>query len=560
MSGLILSLFVLLTNLSIKNYALIEELQVKFGSGLTIITGETGAGKSILLGGLSLVLGKRADISAVKNTKKKCVIEATFDIANYNLRSFFSQEDLDYESETIIRREILPSGKSRAFINDSPVNLDKLKNLGSFIIDIHSQHETLEITTNEVQFQIIDALANNNKILEDYSKALKDFKGFKIQLKEIIQQKADALKEQDYNVFLLNELTEAGLVSGELESLESEFETLNNIEDIKEALSNSHALLSNEQIGILDNLNALKSNLSRLSDISSNYSELYERVNSALIELDDVFAEVESAQDNLEADPQRLDQVDSKLKQIHNLLVKHTASDIDELLEIKESLDVKVDKAFNLDNEISKVEDCIKSSELKLRSLADKIHASRSKTIPNLVQQLEHLLSELGMPNARFKIELKTSDEYFSNGSDNLAFLLSANKGAEFKSLKKSASGGELSRIMLAIKSILAEYVQLPTIMFDEIDTGVSGEISNKMAGIMQDMSKNLQVFTITHLPQIAAKGDSHFKVFKEEVEEQTITKLSKLNWDDRIVEIAQMLGGSKLSSSAIEHAKQLLN
>lgn len=550
----------MLTTLSIKNYALIDQLQVNFTNGLTIITGETGAGKSILLGGLSLILGKRADLSSVKNQSEKCVIEATFDIANYNLKPLFKAEDLDYEPLTIIRREILPSGKSRAFINDTPVNLDSLQILGEHLLDIHSQHQTLQLTNDDFQFQVIDALAENGNLLQGYSSNLSEFKSLQAELKVLQTKKAEAIKEQDYNSFLLNELIEAKLIVGEFETLEEEYETLNNIEDIKEKLSFSHELLSNEDAGVLTNLTEIKNQLSKLSNYKQAYKDIFERLNSSLIELNDVFREVESLQDQLEADPNRLEVVNNKLQVLHNLMLKHSTSSETELIAIRESLATKVSESEHLEERILQIENQIKSIELQLNNDAKTIHDNRVKIIPKLISQLENLLATLGMVNAKFNIELSVSDSFYSNGKDDLAFLFSANKGGNFNELKKAASGGELSRIMLAIKSILSKYIQLPTIMFDEIDTGVSGEISNKMATIMQQMSKSMQVFTITHLPQIAAKGDTHYKVFKEDINEVTQTQLKKLNPDERIVEIAQMLGGSEISSSAIAHAKQLLN
>jgi len=550
----------LLTSLSIKNYALIDNLQVNFNNGLTIITGETGAGKSILLGGLSLILGKRADLSHINDTSKKCIVEATFDIANYDLKDFFRTEKLDYESETIIRREILPSGKSRAFVNDSPVNLNILSILGEQLIDIHSQHQTLELTNNDFQFQIIDALANNETNLLEYKLNLKLYKETKVELEKLYNLKAEAIKEHDYNAFLLKELLEANLISGELEELESEYETLNNIEDIKEELTLSNQLLNNEQVGILNTLTILKNSLLKLSKISGIYNEIYQRISSTLIEIDDVFADLENAQDNLEADPNRLEGVNTKLQVIHNLLLKHSAIDVDELIIIQTKLSTKITSFENIDEDIKLKSEDLKAIKNKLNNKAKTIHQQRKKAIPELVLQLEKILAELGMENAKFDISVKFEDKFLTNGKDSLLFLFMANKGGEFKPLKKTASAGELSRIMLAIKSILSRYIQLPSIMFDEIDSGVSGEISNKMATIMMQMSKTLQVFTITHLPQIAAKGDSHFKVYKEDINNKTVTHLIKLNQDDRIVEIAQMLSGNKMSNSAIAHAKQLLN
>ncbi|MFK2821032.1 DNA repair protein RecN [Flavobacteriaceae sp. LMIT009] len=550
----------MLTSLSIKNYALIDDLHVNFNNGLTIITGETGAGKSILLGGLSLILGKRADSSTVKDSSKKVIIEAVFDIANYNLKTFFKEEDLDFEAETILRREILPSGKSRAFVNDSPVNLDILSKLGAYLIDIHSQHQTLELTSDSFQFQIIDALADNSSLLASYRTLLSELKEVSKKLKELRIQKANAVKEYDYNLFLFNELNDANLVSGELTDLEIEHETLNNVEEIKEELIKAYQILNDEQVGMLSALSNLKQVLNRLSGISTNYSHLFDRLSSLSIELDDIYTEIENSQDKLEADPERLEEVNTKLSTIHNLLLKHTASNIEELIEIREELSKKVLATETIDDEILAKGALINELDNKLDAKAQELHNRRVKVIPSLTSQLEDILMNLGMENSKFNISLTQSDNFFINGKDELAFLFAANKGGEFKPLKKAASGGELSRIMLAVKSILSKYIQLPSIMFDEIDTGVSGEISNKMAEIMQQMSKSMQVFTITHLPQIAAKGDTHFKVFKRIKDDKTVTEMSKLNTDERIVEIAQMLGGKEMSSSAIEHAKQLLN
>lgn len=550
----------MLTSLSIKNYALIDSLYVDFNDGFSIITGETGAGKSILLGGLSLILGKRADLSSLKNPEEKCVIEAVFNISNYNLKALFKAEDFDYEEQTIIRREILPSGKSRAFVNDSPVNLNSLQVLGERLVDIHSQHQTLELTSNDFQFQVIDALANNEDVLQTYKQELKIYKVLQKEHKELLNFQAEAIKEHDYNSFLLSELIEANLVDGELETLEEEYETLNNMESIQEKLSEAYQLLSEEQIGILATLTSLKNVLQKLASYSSKYEDIFNRTQSSLIELDDVFSDINRLQEGLDADPNRLEVVDFKLKMLHNLMQKHIANDISELINIKNQLEEKVAFTENLDDSINKKQAEITSKENQLNVICKTIHDKRIAVIPELKLQLETILSSLGMPNAQFKMDLASSDVFFANGKDELSFLFSANKGGNFNELKKAASGGELSRIMLAIKSVLAKYIQLPTIMFDEIDTGVSGEISNKMGDIMLQMSKTMQVFSITHLPQIAAKGHSHFKVFKEDVNEVTQTNLVKLNHDERIVEIAQMLGGAEMSSSAIAHAKELLN
>ena len=550
----------MLTGLSIKNYALIDQLQVSFNDGFTIITGETGAGKSILLGGLSLILGKRADLSSLRDTEKKCIIEATFDISNYNLKSLFIAEDLDYEAQTIIRREILPSGKSRAFVNDSPVNLSSLQLLGEKLIDIHSQHETLQLTDDNFQFQVIDALAETSENLETYKGYLKAYKLLQKELKQLQQFQAEAIKEHDYNSFLLNELVAANLKPDELAELEEEFEVLSNVESIQEKLETANQLLSEEQIGVLTNLREVKNTMQKLALISANYKDLSERVNSTLIELDDVATEVERFQSELDVNPKRLEEVEGKLSVINNLMQKHIVQTIPELIEIREQLAQKVEATENVDKDILNKEKEIKAVVKQLDSEAAIITKKRNDAIPKLITQLEEILSHLGMPNAQFKITLNNSETFLFNGKDELEFLFSANKGGQFNTLKKAASGGELSRIMLAIKSILSKYIKLPSIIFDEIDTGVSGEISNKMADIMSQMSQKMQVFSITHLPQIAAKGNTHFKVYKEDVNNVTTSNLIQLDYDERVVELAQMLGGATLSDSAIAHAKQLLN
>ena len=550
----------MLTSLYIKNYALIDELNVAFNNGLTIITGETGAGKSILLGGLSLVLGKRADLSQVKNTEEKCIIEAVFDIANYDLKTLFKSLDLDYDVQTIIRREILPSGKSRAFINDSPVTLESLVALSSYLIDIHSQHQTQQLTQDDYQFKVIDALAANKSNLDEFSKQLGVYKILQKELEELKLSKAELIKEYDYNLFLSKELNEIDLEKINLEDLETQYEELNNVEVIGERLSSTKSILNTEEHGAIDQLNSAKQELSKIAGFGKLYESIKERIVSVGIELDDILIELDNLEENLSSDPEELERVSQKLQIVNNLFQKHSVSGLEDLIGIKNDLKSKIDNTESLDDTILQKEKEIKNQKASLNVIAEKIHNNRTKIIPKFVSKLETILADLGMPNAKFKVELEPLDHFAKNGKDNLQFLFMANKGSSFNELKKSASGGELSRIMLAIKSILAEYIQLPSIMFDEIDTGVSGEISNKMGEIMKQMSGKMQVFTITHLPQIAAKGNSHFKVFKTDIKEVTHTQLKKLNEDERIVEIAQMLGGTDITDSAMAHARQLLN
>ncbi|WP_413998475.1 DNA repair protein RecN [Flavobacterium sp. W1B] len=550
----------MITTLSIKNYALIEKLSIDFSKGFSIITGETGAGKSIILGALGLVLGKRADLTSLKNKEEKCIIEAHFEISKYNLVPFFEANDLDYEDDTIIRREILPSGKSRAFINDSPVNLQELQELGLFLIDIHSQQQTQELSDENVQFEIIDAIANVQEDKAIYQSVLKSYKSDKSKFNSLIKRQSDSAKEQEYNTFILNELIEAQLKSGEQEILEADFEKLNNVEIIKEAIDKSLAIANEEQIGVSHNLKEIKVSLQKIAPFSTEYHSQLERLTSLVIEFEDIADELNRFSEKLVNDPEQLDLISQKLQLIFNLQKKHQVSSVEELLEIQANLESSVFELGNLESEISELTNSIQQKSEQLDSLADTIHEKRLDSIPVLSQKLIAILETLGMPNVRFNIEVSATSTYFVNGKDELQFLFSANKGTDFGLLKKVASGGEMSRIMLAVKAILAQYSKLPTLIFDEIDTGVSGEIAIKMGEIMKEMSQKMQIFAITHLPQIAAKGDAHFKVFKSTVGEDTQSELKLLSEEERVVEIAQMLSGTIVSDSALNHAKALLN
>ncbi len=550
----------MLIQLSIKNYALIESLSVNFQDNLSIITGETGAGKSILLGALGLVLGKRADSSTLKDSSKKCIIEAKFSILNYQLQSFFEEKDLDFEEETIIRREILPSGKSRAFINDTPTTVQTLQLLSEKLIDVHSQHQTVQLADGDFQFYIIDALANNSEKIASYKRGLLIFNKLQRELK-ILKKQQEAAKEQyEYNLHLFTELEKANLKIDEQGTLEQQLDKENNIEEIKLNLTEAQVLALNEEIGMQALLVSFTTNLNKIQSFSSEYKELYERVLSLKIELDDVISEIENLNENVDFDPLELEKLNDRLQLIYNLQKKHTVNSIAELLEIKEALSVKVDAVQNSSSEIEAKEVEIKNVAAKIDKLATSIFNERKKAIPVLIKKLESILSNLGMENTRFQFKINQTKNYYSNGKDELHLLISANKGVNFGELKKVASGGELSRIMLAVKAILSEYSKLPTIIFDEIDTGVSGDVSQKMADIMQQMSVNMQVITITHLPQIAAKGQQHYKVFKEDIKNNIITQLKQLDVNERIKEIAEMLSGKNISETAIEHAKQLLN
>lgn len=550
----------MLTHLSIKNYALINQLSIDFSDGLSIITGETGAGKSILLGALGLVLGNRADLSSLKKTDEKCVVEASLAIANYNLESFFKEEDLDYEQNTIVRREILPSGKSRAFINDTPVNLSVLNELKARLIDVHSQHQTMQLSDVEFQFTVIDALAKNQPKIESYQRGLIQYKSLQKELAELLESQKEVKQQYDYNLHLFNELELAKLQENEQLELEETLDKLNNIEDIKVNLSESLSISSDDEIGVQHLLNTLQNRLQKISSFSKEYEDLSTRVISIKIELDDIVSELEDANENVDFDESELEKINDRLQLIYSLQKKHQVDSIAELLIIFEDLSDKINQVENADENINKKQKEITDVSKKLDEVATKISTARKNIISPLTKDLQFLLTDLGMENAQFSIKIKETKDYFTNGKDKLEFLFSANKGGSFGELKKVASGGELSRIMLVIKKVLSENIQLPTIIFDEIDTGVSGEVSNKIAAIMQKMSANMQVIAITHLPQIAAKGKNHYKVYKEEIKGVTTTNLKLLSKEERIKEIAEMLSGKDISDSAITHAKELLS
>ena len=549
----------MLTALSIKNYALIDDLKVDFPEGFIIITGETGSGKSIMLDALSLILGKRADMSALRNKEEKCIIEAEFSLQNYEFQPLFQELDIDYDPQTIIRREILPSGKSRAFVNDVPATLEVLSRLGQVLVDIHSQHQTLALSDTSFQFAIIDAMANNKSLLTEYVQLHQLLKKEQKKLEELIEFQKNAKKEYDYNLHQLKELKSATLEEGILEELEESYEEASNIEDIKENVSESLYLLNDENIGILNNLRELKRSFSSLTEYKQLYRDLYERIESAFLELEDLASEISDIDESIEADPDNLEQISKQLNKIYSLQKKHSVATVEELMAIQQELEEAVSKTESVDIDLNKQKKIVEEQHTATLKKANQLHKAREKVIPALDKKLTNFMHELGMPNGRFSITLTATDAFFANGNDELSFLFSANKGGEFGQLKKVASGGELSRIMLAVKAIMAEHTALPTIMFDEIDTGVSGEISQKMGDIMKQMSQNRQVFAITHLPQIAAKGAYHFKVFKEDSKGKTTTHLKLLTEEERIIELSEMLEGKNSGASARNHAIELL-
>lgn len=550
----------MLTGLIIKNFALIDHLEVNFSSGMTSITGETGAGKSILLGGLGLVLGNRADLSTLKDLNQKCFVEATFSIQDYKLKDLFEELDLDYDSITLIRREILPTGKSRAFVNDTPVNLNTLQRLGQQLIDVHSQHQTLSLTQTEYQLEVLDALASSKELLIEYQNNLVVFKSLDDKLNKLTALQDSQKQDLEYSTFLLEELIEANLVSGMLIPLEEEEQELIHAEEIGLSLLKASQIISEEQMGVEEQLNEIRSALQKVSLLSEKYAPLFNRVESLKIELLDLNQEIQLQAEQIEANPQRLEVVKIALQKIYDLQAKHKCQSVEELIAIRESLDEKVQSTATIGEDLIKLAKEREVLNAELLELAQNISHKRKNTIPSLKEELESLLGVLGMPNARFNIDLLASERMLLNGKDELVFEFSANKGSNFGSLKKVASGGELSRIMLSIKAILSRFKTLPTIIFDEIDTGVSGEVSYKIGEVMHRMSRYMQVITISHLPQVAAKGAHHFKVYKETIDQSTYTQLKKLNSGDRVQEIAQMLGGEEISETAVQHAKELLN
>ena len=550
----------MITTLAIKNYALIDDIQVDLQSGLTIITGETGAGKSILLGALALLLGKRADLTSARDPHQKCVIEGEFSVAPYGLKSLFEQNNLDYEDHTILRREILPSGKSRAFVNDTPVTLQQMQALGPHLVDIHSQHETLALSNEAYQLDVIDALAGNLPLLKTYIQELSNYNATKAELDLLQGQKETALKELDYHSFLYSELKEANLDNVDQLALEESYEKLSNAEEIQATLAKVTQLFSDDAVGTLETAKEARNALGTIKHFSSDFESLWERLHSCIIELEDLYETIESGGMSVEADPSSLVQINETLQTLYKLQQKHSAATVEELLVIQQNLEQKVSATLDLDEAIAHLETVLQQAKIATTDIATQLRSKREQAIPKLKEALELLLAELGLPHAQFQFQMTSSEHFRSSGMDHLELLFTANKGMTLGPLRKVASGGEMSRIMLTVKAVLIRYKKLPTIIFDEIDTGVSGEIATKMAHIMDEMSSKIQLLSITHLPQIAAKGMHHIKVYKEEINDRTATRLQSLNREERVVEIAQMIGGHQVTDSALAHANELLN
>ncbi len=549
----------MLSHLVIKNYALIKHLEISPSSELNIITGETGAGKSIMLGAIGLMLGNRADTKVLFDEKEKCVIEGTFSISGYDLNSFFEEADLEYESECIIRREISASGKSRAFINDTPVNLDVLKKWGSSLIDVHSQHETLLLGSANFQISIVDAFAGNKNLLAEYKSLFKEYKTIQAEYEEITSKANEEKKQLDYNSYLLKELSDAALIEGEQEKKEESLKVLENAEHIKSKLDAAYTLLSG---GTNQDLISLAQDTRKLLDQISSLSPAYEalkvRLQSTLIELKDIAAELETENEKVEYNPHAIEKTQERLSLLYTLQKKHQVQTESALLDIQQELEKKMEFTLNLDEHIAALKKKMEALYKELLSKGKKLSETRQKSAAPIKKDLEALLVEVGMPNAAISVEVKEAEPTI-NGIDSVSILFSANKGIAPQELKNAASGGEFSRLMLCIKYILADKTALPTIIFDEIDTGVSGEVAIKVGKMMKQMSTNHQVISISHLPQIAAQGKSHYYVYKDNSSEKTISKMKLLTEEERVNEIAQMIGGSKPSETAVQSAREML-
>jgi len=549
----------LLTKILIKNFTLIDSLEIDFLSGFTTVTGDTGSGKSILLNALSLIIGKRGSQNLLKDNSKKCILEAEFDLKNFNIKKIFDNNGLDYYEETILRREILPNGKSRSFINDSPVNLELLRILGEKLIDIHTQHQSLANANNNFFFSLIDSLAEQQNIVKNFNEVLQNFNDDINQLEKLKRLNTSLNNDNDYFLYLYNELEEANLIEGEQEEIENKFRLLKNAENINSNFSEIHNILFSGD-GIENKIYSVNNYLENISKYTSEYDDVQNRLKSILLELSDIQSELDNPNIELFDNLTQAGELEARLNLIYNLQKKHSINSISELLEKKDKLKDQLNKSGDIEIDIKELEKSIKKKELFLNELSKKISNSRKKILPKLKLDLESLLSNLGMKNSSFKFNISNAIKFNQFGSDEIEVLFSANKGIEHDSLFKVASGGELSRILLSIKYILSTNLNLPTMIFDEIDTGVSGEISNCMANMMLEMSKNMQIIAITHLPQVAAKGNQQLNVYKKNQLNTTSTYVKLLSNNERIDQIARMLAGDKISDSALLHAKQLLN
>jgi len=548
----------MLSRIYIKNFALIDALDVSLKNGLQVITGETGAGKSIILGALRLILGERADLKSISKTEEKSIVETEFDLNN-QFKKFFIENDLDYEHQTIIRREILPSGKSRAFINDVPVTLDVLKELTSQLIDIHSQFETSNLFTADYQFKIIDGLSENKKIIEDYQQDFLEFQSLKTQLKKFQIQLSENTKESDYKQFLLNELEDLKLDDVDYDELQNHLSVQENAGMISENIAQILSRFHQEEIGILSFFNEAKNKLSKIAEVSHSFSELDERLEGSFVELKDILQELEDEADKIEINPENLAILSELNNKINALFLKHNASDLNELKEIRDQLSGEQKGTAEIEAYIAEIEINIAKKEKSLQSLAEKLSKNRKKSVPVFIKKAEDLLKKLGLEKAKVDIELTDIPEFNQFGKENIQLLFQANSGFPLKPIQTAISGGERSRVMLAVKKIIAESDMLPTLILDEIDTGVSGKVAEEIGNLMREMSQDMQLIVISHLAQVAAKGNDNYKVVKEDINGKTQSTIITLSEDEKLNEIAQLLSGSKITEAAMAQARELI-
>ncbi|WP_291048297.1 MULTISPECIES: DNA repair protein RecN [unclassified Empedobacter] len=550
----------MLKTLRVNNFAIIDQLEIDFHQGMTTITGETGAGKSILLGALKLVLGERADLKALKNIDEKCIIEAVFEIKNLELNDFFEENDLDYEDESILRRELLPSGKSRAFINDTPVKVSILQELSELLIDIHSQFNTPKIFEADFQLSMLDIYGENKDLLKEYRKDFNHYISTKKKIKDAQNSLENQSQDLEYKLHLWEELNNASLKNEELEQLEIEIKSLSNVEEIISILNETYQFLEHPEMGIISQLNEASNKLNKISDYNSQYNLIYERLISSKIELQDISGEMSSLIDSTEINPERLQEITDRYDLIHKLLRKHNVISVEELIAKRDELESQTSGFDNLSDLIIHLNKELNSISEKLEKQSIKIRKNRFSSIEIIRKNILNTLSQLGMENSQLTIQLNETADFTATGKDEVLFLFSANKGMEPRIFEKSVSGGERSRLMLAIKKLLATHQHLPTLILDEIDTGISGKVANETGKVMQTMAENMQLLVITHLPQVASKGNYQLKVYKEVVNETTQTNVTVLSQQQRLEEIAQMISGSELTDAAINQAKELMN
>lgn len=549
----------MLKSLSIKNYALIDSLSIDFNSELNILTGETGAGKSILLGAIGLIIGQRADLSVLRDKAEKCTAEGLFDVGNYNLQSFFEENELDFDDIAILRREITPQGKSRAFINDTPVNVKVLHDLGLKLIDIHSQHQNLDLNEKSFQLRIVDVVADNRELLKTYSIAYKTYLSIQEKLNETMLLAAQSKKDLDYYEFQFQQLYEAKLNPGEQAELELLLETLTHAEEIRSVFGQTYQALSEDERSVLAVLKENLNNIGKLRVVLPEAEQIFTRLESVYLELKDIALESLAIEDRTENNPEKIDQTNQRLDLIYSLQQKHRVASIPELLEIQADFGAKIQLVTSYDQEIERLKEEIAHTKVILQNLADEISLRRKSVAPTIENKVIDILRNVGIANAALQLKFGQLGEFSVSGLDDVSFMFSANKNQDLQEIARIASGGEMSRLMLAIKTLITDARSLPTIVFDEIDTGVSGEVAVKMGQILEQMSKTVQVLNITHLPQIAAKGNHHYKVYKFDQNDQTFTSIKKLSDEERVEEIAQMLSGENYSSTALETARELL-